>query len=121
MKKLCLAFTLAIFALSARANTIVFNTFGPSDSFDPFNTYVVGDFAGLPFFYTAAQFTAQASGNLATVEFPLAAGEGIAPPLFPILNVYLYPDLGGSPDSAHAIFLGTEYPADQPNFFSCIA
>jgi hypothetical protein len=72
MKKLCLLFGLTILAFSARANTIVFSSFGPSESYDPVNFLGLGEFKdlGLPFFYTAAQFTAQASGKLATVEFP---------------------------------------------------
>lgn len=75
MKKLCLIFALSILAFGARANNIVFSSFGPSDSYDPNNFLGLGEFQGLPFFYTAAQFTAQTSGDLATVEFPLRMDE----------------------------------------------
>lgn len=37
------------------------------------------------------------------------------PPVFPAVNIYLYPDVGGSPDSAHHILLGTQFVIENLN------
>jgi hypothetical protein len=42
--------------------------------------------------------------------------EFVIPPPFPAVNVYLYPDAAGVPDSAHPILLGTQVVIDNPNF-----
>jgi hypothetical protein len=83
----------------------VFDTFGPGDTYSQFDAYDVGTFYQTPL-EDAAQFTAGASGNLATVYLGLTYGR--TPPL-PV-NVYLYGDAGGSPDNANQIFLGSVTP-----------
>jgi hypothetical protein len=56
---------------SARANSVVFSTLGPGP-FDPTSSWAI-EAVDHPFFI-AAQFTAQASGNLKTVDLGMDFG-----------------------------------------------
>jgi len=93
---------------SARANSVVFSTFGPGDSFDMTASWAVhgavGSPSGLPLLI-AAQFTAQASGNLVSVDLGMRFSQSFGPGLF---NLYLYNDSGGVPDASTAVFLGSD-------------
>ncbi len=103
MKKEFLILATAVIAFTARGNTIVFNTLGPGDTYDQSNGF---DVEASPGFSedVAAQFTALASGNLATVDLGLTRGVSFPPG--PV-NVYLYRDASGSPNSAQQRFLGS--------------
>jgi hypothetical protein len=103
---LAIAFILnaSAFAPTGRADSIVFDTFGPGDTYSQFDAYEVGTFFQTPV-ESAAQFTAGASGNLASVYLGLTYGRTDLP-----VNVYLYGDAGGSPDNANQIFLGSVTP-----------
>lgn len=106
MKKFILIFgAIALLLVTARANSIVFDTFGPGDTYSQLAGYDVGAFF-LTSVETAAQFTAGTSGNLATVDLGLTYGR--SPGEF--VNVYLYGDASGSPDNANQIFLGSGTP-----------
>lgn len=104
MKKIVLVLSSALLALTAQGNTIVFDTFGPGDTYFQFGGYQVG--GSTPLFEVAAQFTSGASGSLATVDlgltFYLTTGAGV--------NVYLYGDASGLPDNASQTFLGSGAP-----------
>src|SRR5450432_136504 len=93
MKKTLLVFAALVCSLTARSSTI-FNTLGPGGTYEPSNGYFVTDslFGGLSY-QTAAQFTALASGNLATIDLGLTYST-----LGPV-GVYLYSSSGGSPGS----------------------
>lgn len=111
MKKIIPIFAAtALLLVTARATSIVFDTFGPGDTYSSTRGYDVGDLGGLagPFtFEEAAQFTAGTSGNLATVYLGLTYLSGfIALPV----NVYLYSDTGGSPNNAKQTLLGSATP-----------
>jgi hypothetical protein len=101
MKKLLLTLSVVVLALTARAATIVFDTFGPGDTYNQSAGYDVGTYYQTPV-EDAAQFTAGASGTLATVDLGLTTSGG---PLS--ANVYLYGDASGSPDNTNQIFLGS--------------
>ena len=102
MKKILLVFTAAVLALAARANTIVFSDFGPGGIYS--QNFSAGGPASSPFEEIAAQFTAGASGNLATIDLGLTyVTQGAA-------NVYLYHDASGLPDNANQTFLGSVTP-----------
>ena len=89
-------------ALAARGNTIVFSDFGPGDTYS--QNFAAGGPATSPLTEIAAQFTAGASGNLATVDLGLTyVTQGAA-------NVYLYGDASGLPDNANQTFLGSGTP-----------
>jgi hypothetical protein len=89
--------------VSARANSVVFSTLGPGDSFDTTASWAI-EAVGSPLLI-AAQFTAQASGNLRTVDLGMSFDQFFGPGMF---NVYLYNDAGGAPDSTNPIFLGSD-------------
>ena len=99
-KKIFLVLSACVFAFTAKGTT-VFDTFGPMDTYDPGNAYEVGTFFMTPI-ESAAQFTAGASGDLATVYLGLTYGRNANP-----VNVYLYGDASGSPDNANQIPLGS--------------
>jgi hypothetical protein len=111
MKKIILIFgATALLLVTARATSIVFDTFGSGDTYATTRGYDVGDLGGLagPFTYEeAAQFTAGASGNLATVYLGLTYLTGFA--ALPV-NVYLYSDASGSPNNANQTLLGSATP-----------
>ena len=73
--------------VSARANSVVFSTLGPGDSFDTTASWAI-EAVGSPLLI-AAQFTAQASGNLRTVDLGMSFDQFFGPGMF---NVYLYND-----------------------------
>jgi hypothetical protein len=103
MKKILLIFSSAVMALTARGNTIVFSDFGPGDTYNQFAGYsVVMNPEVLQ--EVGAQFTAGASGNLATVDL------GLTYQVAGAVNAYLYGDAGGSPDNANQTFLGSGTP-----------
>lgn len=103
MRKLILVLCTLVLAVTAGANTIVFDTFGAGNIYDQGNGYAVG-FIG---FSEAAQFTALASGNLATVDLGLTY-DNPGP-----VDVFLYGDAAGSPDNANQMFLGSGTPTAQ--------
>lgn len=89
--------------VSARASSIVFSTLGPADSFNTTAAWAI-EAVDRPFFI-AAQFTAQASGNLRTVDLGMTFDPFLGPGMF---NVYLYKDTGGVPNASSATFLGSD-------------
>jgi len=70
LRTILLILSIPVLALTARADSIVFDTFGPGDTYSQFDAYEVGTFFLTPV-ESAAQFTAGASGNLATVYLGL--------------------------------------------------
>jgi hypothetical protein len=104
MKKILLILSITGLALTARGNSIVFNTLGPGDTYDQSNGFdVIAPFPGFTE-DVAAQFVALASGNLATVDLGLT--RGLNSPPGPV-NVYLYGDASGSPNNSDQTFLGS--------------
>lgn len=102
MKRIILIFgATALLLVTARATSIVFNTFGPGDTYNQSSGYDVGTFFRTPV-EDAAQFTAGTSGNLATVDLGLTGIRGSLS-----ANVYLYGEASGSPDNTNQIFLGS--------------
>ena len=100
-----------------RANNIVFDTFGPGDTYDQLNGRAVGFQVsnGGPFFEIAAQFTALTSGVLQTVNLGLTFVSLTTPGS---TNVFLYGDAAGLPDNADQALLGTVTPTSFPNLVS---
>jgi hypothetical protein len=101
MKKILLILSITVLAFTARGNSIVFNTLGPGDTYDQNLARDVE-----PGSEWAAQFTAGASGNLATVDLGLTYDT--INPNGPV-NVYLYGDTSGSPGTNLAL-LGSGTP-----------
>ena len=109
MKKILLVLSIGILALTARGNSVVFNTLGPGGTYDLVGSSAVkGSATGLQEF--AAQFTALATGNLATVDLGLTYFD---PSTQGPVDVYLYGDAGGSPDNLSQILLGSGTPTAQ--------
>ena len=99
------ALLIAFCPVQAQANAIVFNTLGPGDTYVSNSSVVVGNVGGLgTLLEEAAQFTAMASGNLATVDLGLTGTNTGA------VNVFLYADSAGSPNNAIQTFLGSGTP-----------
>ncbi len=107
LRTILLILSIPVLALTARADLIVFDTFGPGDTYHPTSGFDVGDFGGPLPYEEAAQFMAAASGNLTSVTLGLTYLGGYT--ALPV-NVYLYGDAVGSPDSANQIFLGSGTP-----------
>ena len=107
MKKIILIFgATVILAVTAPAASVVFDTFGPGNTYAQFNLWDVnGSSTTNGLIETAAQFTAGTSGNLATVDLGLTYVNGPDP-----VDVFLYGDAGGSPDNANQTPLGTGTP-----------
>ena len=101
----------ALCTANARANTIVFNTLGPGDTYSQINGYQISGNNAATGIDTeeAAQFTAGASGFLATVD--LGLGYAVSPGL-PV-SAYLYGDASGSPDNANQTLLGSGTPTAE--------
>src|SRR5438067_8351961 len=72
-------------ATAVHADTTVFDSFGPGDTYNPSLAYDIG--SGANNHEIAAQFTAGASGNLATVDLGLTYFTGTNP-AFRAVNVY---------------------------------
>jgi hypothetical protein len=70
-KTLFLVLSSVLLALTVRADTTVFDTFGPGDTYTAFTSYGVTNFVP---FEIAAQFTAAASGNLSGLDLGLTYG-----------------------------------------------
>lgn len=105
MKKIfliCLAL-----ALTARADNVVFDTFGPGNTYDPGMAYFVGN--GANHYEPGAQFIAGASGNLSTIDLGLTYFTG-SDPSFRLVNVFLYGIASALPDNATQTFLGSVTP-----------
>jgi len=86
----------------AQANSIVFSTFGPSDSFDTTASWAVH--AGDRSHSVAAQFTAGSTGNLVRIDLGMRFSSSFGAGIF---NAYLYNDIGGAPDAINPIFLSS--------------
>ena len=106
MKKIILILSLSVFAIATHGDT-VFDTFGPGDTYYQQAGWDVGWYNPTPTLQpeAAMQFTALTSGNLATVDLGLVYFPNLGP-----ANVYLYGDLGGTPDNANQTFLGSATP-----------
>jgi hypothetical protein len=100
-----------LIASSAHADTVVFDSFGPGNTYEISSFFYVGKAGSSPT-EQAAQFTAQASGFLSTVELGLTRPSGHPSTA---VNVFLYGDLNGSPDNSNQIFLGSADPAGTAN------
>jgi len=100
-----LILNIVLLALAARADTTVFDTFGPGDTYAAFPNYTVN---GAPAFRSeiAAQFTAGANGDLSVLDLGMTYAGAV--PL--TVNAYLYGDSANSPDNASQIFLGSGTP-----------
>ena len=112
MKKTILIFgATALLLVTARATSIVFDTFGAGNTYNDSLGFDVGSAVFFPDNYSdieeAAQFTAGASGDLASVDLGLTYFTGFtATPV----NVYLAGN-GSSPfDPSNEIFLGSGTP-----------
>jgi hypothetical protein len=104
MKKLLLSLGILALGLTTRAST-VFDTFGPGNTYNSSRGYDVGTIpqAALLNISEAAQFTAGASGNLATVTLGLTYDQ---PDGFAAIPVNVYLAVGSSPfDPANETFL----------------
>ena len=106
MKKTIFTLSLMFLAFISRGDTIVFNTFGPGDTYNQGAGYAVAHTPpGLT--ESAAQFTAGVSGNLTTVDLGLTYAPAFTPE--PV-NVFLYGNVSGAPDNANQTLLGTATP-----------
>jgi hypothetical protein len=94
-------------ATAVRADTAVFDSFGPGDTYNPSSAYFVGNGANND--EPAAQFTAGASGNLVNVDLGLTYFNGSNPANRQV-NVFLYGDASDSPDNANQTLLGSVTP-----------
>ena len=110
MKKLLLALSSAVFALAAQGSTIAYSNLGPGDTYNQLHGDGIFNNGQLNQGW-AMQFTAGATGNIATVDLGLTFGESDNPA--PV-NVFLYGNLPGvpadSPDNAMQTFLGMATP-----------
>jgi hypothetical protein len=109
-KKILFVLSSAILAVTARGDMVVFTNFGPGNTYAPFSGFQVGTLSA-NLLEMAAEFTAGASGNLASVDLGLTyrafgGGSFIGP-----VNVYLYGNASGSPDNGNQTFLGSGTPA----------
>jgi len=104
MKGLLIILTSVVLVAAARADTTVFDTFGPGDTYNAGLASHIGGRANNE--EIAAQFTAGASGNLANVALGLTYRLG-TDPAFRAVNVFLYGDASGSPDNANQTLLGS--------------
>ena len=95
---------MALLAWTAHASTIVYSNLGPMDTYDPMFGDGVGTVGGFPR-TIAMEFTAGASGNLATIDIALTFGDNGAQPV----NVFLYADASNSP-SGSGTLLGSVTP-----------
>src|SRR5437762_11923307 len=110
MKKIILILgATTLLLVTARATSIVFDTFGPGDTYATTGGFDVGDTGGPLTYEEAAQFTAGASDDLATVVLGLTYDEADGFAALPV-NVYLYGNASGSPDNSNQIFLGSGTP-----------
>jgi WD40-like Beta Propeller Repeat len=101
---------------------IVFDTFGPNNSYDPCAGY--GVFYNVAFSQLiAAQFVAGATGNLATVDLGIIHNRGI---LIGV-NVALFRDAGGVPGSVIPLWerylspLPSASPTSQPSVWLALS
>jgi hypothetical protein len=104
------ALLIAFCPVQTRANTIVFDTLGQNNTYGSIGLQV--GFGGVE---SAGQFTAMASGILATVDLALNFTTGTTPGS---VNVFLYGDAGGSPNNANQTFLGSGIATTAPNLVS---
>ena len=104
MKKLLIILSGALVGLTVQASTIVYSNLGPMDTYDPMFGDGVGTVGGFPR-TIAMEFTAGASGNLATVDLALTFGDNGAQPV----DVFLYTDASNSP-AGSGILLGSVTP-----------
>jgi hypothetical protein len=95
---------IAAVTVTVRANTIVVDTIGAGNTYNPTSGYGIGTGATAE----AAQFTAAASGNLATVDLGLTYSASPGP-----IDVFLYTDTGGIPNNANQTLLGSGTPTGQ--------
>lgn len=107
MKSILVILTSAALANSACADITVFDTFGPGNTYNPSGGFLIG--GGANNSEIAAQFTAGASGDLATVDLGLMFFVG-SNPAFNAVNVFLYGDAGGLPNNANQTLLGSTTP-----------
>ncbi len=108
------AVLMALCPIQTRANTIVFDTLGPGDTYEQLSGYVIIRTSppGAVFNDFAAQFTAMTSVNLAThlkIDLGLTFQSLTTPGQ---MNVFLYGDAAGSPDDAMQTLLGTVTPTE---------
>ncbi len=106
MKKLFLVVGSAFFALAVSGNTIVFDDLGPGGTYNPISGTEIGNFGDTQFPYFGARFAAGSTGLLATVDIALTS----LPPFGGAVSVFLYGDVGGTPDDANQIFLASLLP-----------
>jgi hypothetical protein len=107
MKRIIVILAGAVLSITVRADTIVFDTFGAGNTYDPTLGWQIGGFGDTG--QVAARFTSLATGNLATVSLGLTYFFG-SDPASRAVNVFLYGDLNGSPDNANQTLLGSATP-----------
>jgi hypothetical protein len=109
MKKLVFVLGITVLAFSARSQSVVFDTFGPGNTYSQQAGGDVGKYYSKNFYTEyAAGFTAQTSGDLATVDL------GLTYFVQGIVNVFLYgttQQLG--PDNNSQTFLGSCIPTAE--------
>ena len=109
IRKILVGLSGCILVFSAWGNTIVFDTLGSGGTYGQGAGYAVGFAGGFGNPYeTAAQFTAETSGMVATLKLGLTFCPECGPP--GAANVFLYADASGSPDNANQTFIGTAVP-----------
>jgi len=97
---------LAILSATAQANTIILDTFGPSNTYNQSAGFAVTKVPSL--FQEAARFTAGASGQLATIDLGLTWETTPGSVL-----VFLYGDAGGTPNILDQTLLGSVTPTGE--------
>lgn len=109
MKKLLLILSSVVVAFTVHGTTIVYNNFGPGDTYDAMFGYGIGNTNGTGLRSQAMQFTAGVSGDLATVDLGLTWEDASGVPV----QVFLYGDAAGVPIPGSQILLGTAAPTAQ--------
>lgn len=89
----------------ANADTIVYDTFGPGNTYDGDGGYSIGNGSNGPNSNVAAGFTSNTTGFLSTVVFGVTF-IGLPEPM----NVVFYTDNAGSPNTANQTLLGQVTP-----------
>lgn len=82
---------------TARADQVIFNSFGPGDSYDSALLHVAGSLANSGYEAVAVAFTPTVTANVTSISFP-AQGVAIN------VNMVLANDSGGNPGSALETF-----------------
>ncbi len=97
---------LSVLSATARANTVILDTFGPLDTYNQSAGFAVTRTPSL--FEEAARFMAAGSGQLATIDLGLTWENTPGP-----VQVFLYGDAVGTPNILSQTLLGSVTPTGQ--------